>query len=183
MKKHRQKKAVTGALMAVAVLVCSISPLGNAMIGVEQIMEASERTASNDFVIEDGELIKYSGSKSNVEIPDGVTSIGKSAFRYCELLMSVQIPDSVTSIGQYAFQGCKLLNNIEIPDGVTSIGDSAFYGCVKLESLVIPSSVMNIEKDAFGYCSGLNAITVAVDNIAYDSRDNCNAIIEKKQTN
>ncbi|MBQ2426267.1 MAG: leucine-rich repeat domain-containing protein, partial [Lachnospiraceae bacterium] len=39
-------------------------------------------------------------------IPDSVTTIGNSAFRYCTGLTSVTIPDSVTTIGNYVFYNC-----------------------------------------------------------------------------
>ena len=70
-------------------------------------------------------------------IPDGVTSIGDSALRYCTSLTSVTIPDSVTSIGELAFAGCTSLTSITIPDSVTSIGEAAFSGCDALTSVHI----------------------------------------------
>ena len=63
---------------------------------------------------------------------------------------------------------------------MTSIGDYAFIGCRGLTSITIPKSVTNIGTSAFGRCSGLTSIIVEQGNKNYDSRDNCNAIIEKK---
>lgn len=61
----------------------------------------------NDFLIRDGSLVRYNGTKSNVIIPDGVTSIGDSAFLgQKNRIISVKIPDSVISIGQYTFMNC-----------------------------------------------------------------------------
>ena len=62
---------------------------------------------------------------------------------------------------------------------MTNIGDKAFYGCSGLVSITIPSSVTNIGSRAFGLCRGLTAISVNSSNTVYDSRNNCNAIIEK----
>ena len=63
--------------------------------------------SNNDFVIENGVLVKYKGKhrdeRRDVVIPKGVTSIGYLAFSWCESLTSVTIPDSVTSIGERAF--------------------------------------------------------------------------------
>ena len=116
----------------------------------------------------------------NTKIPAGVTSIGNSAFRYCSGLTSIEIPAGVTFIGRYAFYGCSGLKSIEIPAGVTSIGDSAFRYCSGLTSIEIPAGVTEIGYAAFSGCSGLTGIVVEAGNTVYDSRDNCNAIIEKE---
>ena len=88
------------------------------------------------------------------------------------------IPNSVTSIGQSAFCDCHGLTEITIPNSVTSIGVFAFKGCSGLTSITIPNSVTEIDVNAFGACSGLTSIKVEEGNTVYDSRENCNAIIE-----
>ena len=117
---------------------------------------------------------------TSIEIPSSVTSIGERAFGDCSGLTSIEIPSSVTSIGEKAFMGCSRLTGIEIPAGVTSIGSSAFYGCSGLTSIEIPAGVTSIGYGAFYGCSGLTSINVEAGNVVYDSRDNCNAIIEKE---
>ena len=107
-----------------------------------------------------------------------VTGIGNSAFYGFVGLTSVTIPKGVTNIDNNAFNGCTKLTSVNIPEGVTSIGDYAFSGCSKLTSVNIPSSVKYIGYMAFYKCSGLTSITVESGNTIYDSRDNCNAIIE-----
>ena len=116
---------------------------------------------------------------TNIEIPSSVTSIGERAFMGCSGLTGIEIPSSVTSIGEKAFMGCSGLTGIKIPAGVTSIGSSAFYGCSRLTSIEIPAGVTSIGYGAFYGCSGLTSINVEAGNVSYDSRDNCNAIIEK----
>ena len=113
-----------------------------------------------------------------VVIEDGVTNIGINAFRNCSHITSVSIPSSVTSIGNYAFGMCLILASVDIPNSVTSIGESAFMGCYSLTSVEIPGSVTSIGDRAFEGCSGLTSITVEKGNTKYDSRDNCNALIE-----
>ena len=61
---------------------------------------------------------------------------------------------------------------------VTSIADYSFYNCSGLTSVSIPTSVTSIKRSPFYSCSGLTSIVVALGNPAYDSRNNCNAIIE-----
>jgi len=107
------------------------------------------------------------------------TKLGNSAPVFMNNnLVECIIPDNVTSIGDYAFYGCKDLTSIVIPDNVTSIGNYAFQSCSGLTSVDIPSSVTSIGNSIFSYCSGLTSITVNTDNTVYDSRNNCNAIIE-----
>ena len=83
-----------------------------------------------------------------------VTSIGTSAFAYSGLT-SINIPNSITSISVYAFKDCSGLTSVSIGNSVTEIDEFAFQGC-----------------------SGLTGIVVASGNPTYDSRNNCNAIIE-----
>ena len=116
---------------------------------------------------------------TSITIPNSVTSIGGSAFRDCSGLTSITIPNSVTSIASSAFSGCSGLTSITIPNSVTSIGSEAFYGCSGLTSVTIPNSVTSIGSGAFSGCSGLTSIKVEDNNAKYDSRNNCNAIIEK----
>jgi hypothetical protein len=114
----------------------------------------------------------------SVTIPNSVTSIGERAFEDCKSLKSVTIPNSVTSIGDWAFLGCSALTSITIPNSVTSIGGWAFYGCESLTSVTIPNSVTEIGKSAFAYCNSISSLIVSKDNPIYDSRNDCNAIIE-----
>ena len=140
-------------------------------------------------------------SLTSITIPNSVTSIGENAFYHCNSLTSIIIPNSVMSIGEYAFQGCSSLTSVTIADGVTSIGGYAFLGCSRLTSVTIPNSVTSIGVwafdscksltsitipnsvttigwGAFARCSSLSSITVEDGNMYYDSRNNCNAIID-----
>ena len=85
----------------------------------------------------DKTLISYPAgiSSSTYTIPQGITSIGDSAFSYCYSLTSVSIPDSVTSIGDSAFSYCYFLTSVSIPDSVEQIGTNPFAACFELKSI------------------------------------------------
>ncbi len=93
---------------------------------------------------------------------------------------STQIPNTVTSIGEEAFSGSRNLVSITIPESVKTIGDYAFSYCSSLSSITIPKSVTSIGLMPFAQCSNLASISVENGNPIYDSRNDCNAIIETK---
>ena len=144
---------------------------------------------------------------TSITIPNSVTDIANSAFKNCTGLITVTIEsnalvsanrtittplstifgsqvknyilgEEVTGIGTCAFADCRSLRSIAISNSVTSIGNNAFYNCINLSSIVISSNVTNIDSGAFNLCSGLTSIVVADGNTIYDSRGECNAIIE-----
>ena len=110
-----------------------------------------------------------------------LATIGISAFSSCRGLASVEIPASVTSIGDNAFHYCSGLATVSFAAGsqLTSIGDNAFEYCSGLIWIEIPASVTSIGRSAFASCSNLEAMIVDGGNTVYDSRNGCNAIIEK----
>lgn len=132
---------------------------------------------SGTIAISDG-AFSYCSSLEGITISDSVKTIGSYAFEGCTNLTNITIPNSVTKIGMLAFSGCSGLKSLIIPNGVLSIERYAFSGCRNITYIVIPESVAYIGQGAFRDCSGLIAITVDPNNIFYDSRNNCNAIIE-----
>ena len=119
-------------------------------------------------------LLCFAGTKTYgfaVENDDGVTIYYKYINGGTELEVTSGGYSGVVNIpSQVTYQGETM--------SVTSIGEGAFEGCTGLTSVSIPNSVASIGYGAFHGCSGLTSIVVKSGNTCYDSRDNCNAIIE-----
>ena len=99
---------------------------------------------------------------------------------YGEYGISVSINNPHGRIPEAGIRAFIQDGNGNLPDRVTKIGWRAFEGCEDLKALRIPDSVTVVEKNAFLGCSNLESIIVSPGNTSYDSRDNCNAIIEKE---
>ena len=84
---------------------------------------------------------------------------------------------TVDAIGPCAFEDCTSLKSISLPNTITSIEWCAFSE-TGLESIFIPASVKSIGSAAFAGSNELLSVQVDESNPKYDSRDNCNAIIE-----
>lgn len=139
---------------------------------------------------------------TSITIPDGITYIGQDAFRGCTGLTSITMPNSVTSVAKdvlddtqwyknqsdglvyinnilYKYKGTMPNNtNVIIKEGTAAICSYAFSDYTGLTSISIPNSVTGIGEHVFSGCSGLTSIVVESGNTIYDSRNNCNAIIE-----
>ena len=105
-------------------------------------------------------LISCPGAKTYATIPNSVTTIRDTAFKYCRFLEWVKIPNSVITIGNDAFYCCEFLKSVKIPDSVITIGNYAFYYCESLKSVKIPDSVITIGNDAFRDCHDLASVTI-----------------------
>ena len=130
-------------------------------------------------------------SLPSVFIPKNVTSIGEAAFAACTSLTSIVVEDGnpiydsrdncnaiIETATNTLIKGCSSPTSIYIPSSVTSIGHFAYSRCSLLTSVFIPKNVTSIGEAAFVACTSLTSIVVEGGNPIYDSRDNCNAIIE-----
>ena len=115
------------------------------------------------------------GKSGKVIIPDGVTTIGRHAFRSCKI-SEVVIPDSVTEIGISAFTESHI-QDFTLGKGMTYIGKYMFSTCKNIKHIHIPSHIKEIMSSAFSACNaedivldegveriGLNAFEVSTAN-------------------
>ena len=155
-------------------------------------LEGDFSTTEQPLKIGDSKVIDYDG----YSLKYTVTSIEPAE---CEVVCSaapsiettITIPSvvnilgndvSVTSIGEGAFDlnvtGTYNIVEVKMPNTITTIKTTAFSYCYDLKKIEIPSSVTTIEEYAFKTAINLENIIVESSNAVYDSRNNCNAIIE-----
>ncbi len=120
----------------------------------------------------------FMGCKSlqEVVLGDGIETIGFQAFEMTGLI-SLNIPGSVKTMNKFAFSQCTKLTSLKLNEGVEYINSWAFQGCI-IQTLIIPSSVKYLTENSFNVSNSITSIQVARGNTVYDSRENCNAIIE-----
>lgn len=106
-------------------------------------------------------------SLESIIYPDSLSIINDNAFYGCDGIRNVELPSSLSHIGNYAFYACWDLNSITLPDNLVSIGDYAFSSCDSLASIIIPNSVKTIGSGAFELCSSLTSITVTPNSYAH----------------
>ena len=130
------------------------------------------------FVVQGGVLIRCSGYKNSIVVPEGITGLGKHVFAYqneleevflpttlktiendafgtCEKITTLILPDSVEKIGDRAFLGCKSLTTLHLGSGLKELGKSVFTSCVELPSLLLPKSLTITQETLFLSCNKL----------------------------
>lgn len=150
--------------------------------GIEYIRyEAFKNSGLRNINLPEG-LLKIEGHAfdgTNVEhvvLPSTLKGLlGDWNFYNCQQLQSLVIPGSIFRLLPNTVRSCKRLKKIELGEGLVYLDDS-FSECDSLESLEIPSTVKYID----GYWSSyrLQRIRVDSNNKWYDSRNDCNALIE-----
>ncbi len=88
------------------------------------------------------------------------------------------IPRTVKFIGESAFRGRAKLTSLGLHDAVEEIQSFAYAGCTALKSAFIPAGVRYVGRGVFIHCENLKYINVDEKNERYDSRFDCDAIIE-----
>lgn len=123
----------------------------------------------------------YSWSKEaeHIEIEEGITGIGKSAFSNFMNVISVKIPESVVILRRSCFSNNNF-ENIELPDSIKSIEDYAFSGCYRLKFIELPEGISYM--GSFEFCKALRNIYIpsAIKKLGRGMFIGCESIIDIK---
>ncbi len=159
---------------AVTVEIDGIAYYINLKTGLTEVTSNAAHPYSGDIVIPEkivyeeteytvtgiGEKAFFQKDITSVTFPKSITSIGASAFMYCQALDSIEIPEHVTIIPTNVFASCQNLRHVKLPEGITSIGNSAFNSCYGLDSIFLPNTVETIEDWAFAGCEHLSYVKI-----------------------
>lgn len=117
------------------------------------------------FTVPDGveTILSFAFACSKLEsiiLPDGLNTIGNSAFEDCSCLKSITFPEELKEIGDCAFNYCESLTEVTLPSGITTVNFSLFGGCTNLERVVLPDTVKTISGYTFTSCESLKYVTI-----------------------
>ena len=97
---------------------------------------------------------------TNIDIPDGVESIGYMAFQECYSVISIELPKTILSIGDMAFQNCTNLISITSFASIPPTLNSATLSIVpKLTNIYVPAESVGAYKTASVWSSYADIIT------------------------
>jgi len=102
------------------------------------------RVDSSVTVIPEGAFREYL-KLEEVELSEGLISIGINAFYGCASLKRINLPSTLEEIGNRAFFECKRLDEVSLPVGLQQLGEYAFYCCESLHTIIIPPGITKIQ--------------------------------------
>ena len=106
-----------------------------------------------DRWVKGNRLCAYFGRAKEVEIQEGIDTIGYGAFNYAPHVTNVKMPESLVRIESEAFMGCDLLEEVKVPLGVRALGSRVFKDCKNLKCTVFENGQTKLDNDCFLGCS------------------------------
>ena len=88
---------------------------------------------SDDFIVKAGVATKYTGNKSIVVVPEGVTELAPCLFWDNQVIEEVILPDTLVNISGDTFYNSASLKKVNIPKNVKFMGNNPFAGCPNIE--------------------------------------------------
>lgn len=131
-----------------------------------KVDEANEKYSSlgSNCVIEVSTNTLISGCKTSV-IPEGIVTIGDSAFEGIKYLPTIDIPLSLNEIGVCAFYGCEEIGSqnggVLNLSSVATIGRLAFSKCESIEKVEIAGIVESLGTNVFASCTNIKEVNIS----------------------
>lgn len=153
--------------------------------GIEEfVLPKSVETLGRDifYYARDLKSLKVESGNTKYSSPNDCNAIIENATNTliigCEETDMDKIPATVTTLGSMAFSGKPGLKEIKIPNNITKIGWAAFWADIKLTKVKLSAGITDLGESPFGGCEDITSLEIDKNNPKYDSRNNCNAIIE-----
>ena len=124
--------------------------------------------------------------ENKIVIPEGIDTVGTSAFLSCASLMEIDLSNITKSIGENAFGGCTSLKTVKLPAAVNSGCEESYFGTrcfntTAIETITLPNNVTTISQGMFNRCGLLtdvvstNSITKIGETAFYCDKDSTGA--------
>ena len=153
-----KRQMILMLLGLICIMNCSMVVIASSADVLTQVTQ-SELSRSTDFVVDGITLENYTGSDAIVQIPQGITVIGESAFKNNEFVEQVILPEKLDRIESSAFEGCCNLKEINL-ENVDSMGDAVFRDCVTLKAVNI-TGISSMGRYMFENCKALTTVDLA----------------------
>lgn len=176
MEKRNLSKKIIKIILYILILTSICLPFAHP-IEIEGHFIPYNYTVYGTYV----EINEYTGGDYEISVPSyiwfrPVRKIASSAFEEVYYLSSVKIPDTVTSLGGSVFRFCVDLEQVQIGTGIKELRSNTFGICIQLQEVIVPANVEKITGSTFVTCESLKSVTFcnpAVE-IDEDAFKNCN---------
>ena len=132
-----------------------------AVLDSDGVMTISAKNGATNVYMEDhADGYRWGSARDKIKeviIGDGISYVGRGAFRWASNLENVTMSSSVKTIGLQSFDSTNI-SLLKIPNSVTSIGGWSFFNS-NLTSVTIPSSITKIDEEAFRDNLSLSEVT------------------------